>query len=367
MKLILVPYILICWLLLRFGIVRRTIGNFVAMGCGAVFLLFMLLTFTRFFSFIDLTATTTVKAPHVVLNTPAGGEIETIYVTHNQQVKAGDPIYRFKTDRYEIQMAAKKAELERLKTQLRKLEVDLRRLTGLRGDVVPQSEYDAKLAEVETQRDLVIQAEQDIADLQWKIDRALVVAPVDGQVAVQYASAGQYFKEMRPSAIHMFTTKKFIELRIPDQVYAYIKPQAFAEFYVNAHPGKIFRARVHSISGATGEAQGSLLPMTQNVTQHVTQNMNEMGRTVILEFEEPEGIVIPIGATGKAWIAAEKPAHILGFLDAITGALLRFAATEAYLKAMRWEDDCVPSSSASLWARLTSWWACGDRKGASHR
>lgn len=334
MKLILVPYLLICWLLLRFGIVRRTVGNFVAMGCGAVFLLFMVLTLTRYLSFIDLTATTTVKAPHVVLNTPAGGEIEKIYVTHNQLVKAGEPIYRFKTDRYEIQMRAKKAELERMKTQLRKLEVDLRRLSGLRGDVVPQSEYDAKRAEVDSQRDSVIKAEQDIADLQWKIDWALVVAPVDGQVAVQYTSPGQYFGETRPASIHMFTTKKFIELRIPDQVYGYIKPHAFAEFYVNAYPGKIFRARVHSISGATGEAQGSLLPIQQSVTEHVMRNMNEMGRTVVLEFEEPEGIVIPVGATGKAWIAAEKPAHILGFLDLITGVLLRFAATEAYLKAL---------------------------------
>lgn len=334
MKLILVPYFLICWLLLRFGIVRRTLGNFVAMGLGAVFLLFMVLTLTRYLAFIDLTATTTVKAPHVVLNSPAGGEIEELYVTHNQRLKAGDPVYRFKTDRYEIQMAAKRAEKERLQTQLRKLETDLRRLSGLRGEVVPQSEYDAKKAEVETQRDQVVKAEQDMADLQWKIDRALVVAPVDGQVAVQYSSVGQYFGEARPAAIHMFTTKKFIELRIPDQVYGYIKPQAFAEFYVNAYPGKIFRARVHSITESTGEAQGSLLPGPQSVTQHVMRNMNEIGRTVILEFDEPEGINIPIGATGKAWIAAEKPAHILGFLDLVIGVLLRFGAAEAYLKAM---------------------------------
>src|SRR5690606_7175441 len=152
--------------------------------------------------------------------------------------------------------------------------------------------------------DQVITAEQDMADLQWKIDKALVVAPVDGQVAVQYSSEGQYFGETRPAAIHMFTNKKFIELRIPDQVYAYIKPKAFAEFYVDAYPGKIFRARVHSITESTGEAQGALLATPQSVTQHVVKNMNEMGRTVILEFEEPEGVHIPIGATGKAWIAA---------------------------------------------------------------
>jgi membrane fusion protein, multidrug efflux system len=334
MKLILVPYFLICWLLVKFGVVRRSVGNFVAMGLGAVFLVFIILTFTRYLAFLDFTASTTVKAPHIVLNSPAGGEIDKIFVTHNQKVKAGDPVYRFKIDRYEIQMAAKQAEKARLQTQLGKLEQDLRRLAKLRGEVVPQSEYDAKVAEVDTQRDLVIKAEQDIADLQWKIDKALVIAPVDGQVAVQFSSEGQYFGEQRPAAIHMFTTKKFIELRIPDQVYEYIKPHAFAEFYVNAYPGKIFRARVHSITESTGEAQGMLFGTPQSVTQHVMKNSNEIGRTVILEFEEPEGVHIPIGATGKAWIAAEKPAHILGFLDLVIGALLRFAAAEAYLKAL---------------------------------
>jgi len=334
MKIILVPYILICWLLIKFGYVRKTVGNLVAMGCGAVFLLFMILTFSRYYAFLDLTATTTVKAPHIVLNTPAGGEIEKIYVTHNQKLKAGDPVYRIKTDRYEIQMAAKKAERDRLKTQLTKLENDQKRLGKLVGEVVPQAEYDAKVAEVLNQRDLVVKSEQDISDLQWKIDRALVIAPVDGQVAVQFSSEGQYFGEQRPSAIHMFTNKKFIELRIPDQVYSFIKPKAFAEFYFDAYPGKIFRGRVHSITESTGEAQGSLFATPQSVAQHVTRNSHEVGRTVILEFEEPPGIHIPVGATGKAWIAGEKPLHILGFLDVVIGALLRFAAAEAYLKAL---------------------------------
>jgi len=334
MKLTLVPYILICWLLVKFGIVKKTAGNFVAMGLGAVFVLFMLLTFTRFYAFIDLTATTTVKAPHIVLNSRAGGEIDKLYVTHNQKLKAGDPVYSFKTDRYEIQMAAKKAEKSRLQTQLGKLQNDLKRLAKLVGEVVPQAEYDAKVAEVENQRELVIKAEQDMADLQWKIDKAVVVAPVDGQVAVQYSSEGQYFGESRPAAIHMFTNKKFIELRIPDQVYEYIKPKAFAEFYVDAYPGKIFRARVHSITESTGEAQGSLFGGPQSVGQFVNKNNDEMGRTLILEFEEPEGVHIPIGATGKAWVAAEKPIHLLGFLDLVIGSLLRFAAAESYLKAM---------------------------------
>lgn len=334
MKLILVPYILICWLLIKFGVIKRSLGNFVAMGVGGLFLVFMVLTVSRYLTFLDLSESSTIKAPHIVLNSPAGGEIDKIFVTHNQKVKAGDPIYSFKTDRYAIQMQAKKAEIGRLKTQLGKLDVDLKRLEGLRGDVVAQSEYDAKLAEVLNQRELVVKAEQDRADLQWKIDHALVKAPVDGQVAVVFLSKGQYFGESRPAAIHMFTRQKFMELRIPDQVYEYIEPRAFAEFYVNAYPGKIFRARVHSVTESTGESQGALLSTPQNVAHHIVKNSRHAGRTVILEFEEPEGVTIPVGATGQAWIAAKKPAEIFGFFDLVAGSLLRFAAAESYLKAM---------------------------------
>ena len=125
-----------------------------------------------------------------------------------------------------------------------------------------------------------------------------------------------------------------MEVRIPDQVYEYIEPRAFAEFYVDAYPGKIFRARVHSVTESTGESQGSLLSTPQNVAHHVVKNSRHAGRTVILEFEEPEGVTIPVGATGQAWIAAKKPAESLGFFDLVAGSLLRFAAAESYLKAM---------------------------------
>jgi hypothetical protein len=53
-----------------------------------------------------------------------------------------------------------------------------------------------------------------------------------------------------------------------------------------------------------------------------------------LEFEEPPGITIPVGATGKAWIPAEKLVHILGLLDVIVGFLLSFHGKGDHKKAM---------------------------------
>ncbi len=64
------------------------------------------------------------------------------------------------------------------------------------------------------------------------------------------------------------------------------------------------------------------------------RNSIDVGRTVILEFDEPTGVNIPIGATGKAWIAAPKPIAFLDFLHLAVGFMLRLLAAESYLMAL---------------------------------
>ncbi|MCL1063788.1 hypothetical protein MK852_16880 [Shewanella benthica] len=44
--------------------------------------------------------------------------------------------------------------------------------------------------------------------------------------------------------------------------------------------------------------------------------------------------MLPIGATGSAWISADKPHRILGFLDIIGAATVRLVATKFYLNAI---------------------------------
>ncbi|GAL09162.1 multidrug resistance efflux pump [Vibrio astriarenae] len=64
MKEIMLPYILICWLLVKSGLVRWTLKNATIMIGSGFFLAFMLFTAHRFWSPADLTDSTTVKAPH---------------------------------------------------------------------------------------------------------------------------------------------------------------------------------------------------------------------------------------------------------------------------------------------------------------
>jgi hypothetical protein len=72
----------------------------------------------------------------------------------------------------------------------------------------------------------------------------------------------------------------------------------------------------------------------QQVRQHVGNNASAHGRTVVIEFIEPEGYNVPIGSTGSAWISAVKPVPILGFMDIIGAATVRLKAYKAYLNAL---------------------------------
>lgn len=54
----------------------------------------------------------------------------------------------------------------------------------------------------------------------------------------------------------------------------------------------------------------------------------------MIEFHEPDGYNLPIGATGSGLISARKPMRILGFMDIIGAATVRLKAYKAYLSAL---------------------------------
>ncbi|WP_061016087.1 HlyD family secretion protein [Vibrio splendidus] len=343
MKEIMLPYILICWILVKAGIVRWTLKNAtIIVGIG-VLLAFALFTAHRFWSPADLTDSTTVKAPHAVLSPLIGQEVEQVFVDHNQFVNKGDLIYTLRSVDTESQMKgleaqkqAAQAEILALTHQVNNDKRTLQRLTQL-GDFSQESQRDeirtridttnAKMASAHAQ---ILNIEAQIATAKWQNERREVRAPFDGQLSISNIVDGT-----RVGNMHLYdVNKKFVEMRIADQTYSRIKVGQFAEFYVNAYPGEIFRGRVHSLTTGTGEARVSVMNGSQHVRQHVGNNMNDHGRTVVIEFDEPEGYNIPIGATGSGWVSATKPHPMLGFMDIIGGVTVRLKAYKAYLSAL---------------------------------
>lgn len=343
MKEIMLPYIFIMWLLFKFKVIKPRPRNYfisVLIGCLLAFSLFMA---HRFYSPADLTNSTTVRAPHAVLSPALGQQIDKIYVDHNQYVNQGELLYTLRDDAVigaKDEVMAKKMEIQRT-VEAKEVEFAQASRDYVRNqriqDHVSERDLENSGDRVEILRaDLkVLEAQLDVQkakvrSLDYELSQLNVTAPFDGMMTHIYIADGS-----RIGALHFWNTnKKFVEMRIPDQSFAYIKKGQFAEFYIDAYPGQIFRARVHSKVEATGEAQGDIFPREQSVGRHISLGSMPIGRTVILEVDEATMAMLPIGATGSAWISAEKPHSILGFLDIIGAATVRLVATKSYLNAI---------------------------------
>ena len=354
MKEVLLPYIFLCWLLVKLKVIQASTRNLFFMITGGV-LLFLTVVFSgRLWAPIDLTQSTQVRAPHSVLSPAVGMQVEEILVDHNQAVKKGDLLYtltdnRLQQDRKSIEaniasamleVENRKADVDVYKVKLAQLERRLDRISEINSHVSPEEiematddvqnkrvALDAAVRMIEASERVVAANTAQLNSLNIEIDNRQITAPFDGRVSHVYFAEGS-----RIGALHLWdTSKKFVEMRVPDQAYGNIREGQFAEFYVDAFPGQIFRARVHSIVKGTGESQGSIFPTEQAVSTFIQAGSAPIGRTVILEFEAPEGIDIPIGATGSAWISADKPHAFLGFLDIISAVTLRAFAMKSYI------------------------------------
>lgn len=343
MKEIMLPYLLIVWLLFKFRVLSPTTRNyFITTTIGALLALALFLGH-RFYSPIDLTNSTTVKAPHAVLSPALGQHMDQIHVVHNQEVKKGDVLYTLKDDKITAAITEVKSALtevsrtiEAQEVQLSQAKRDLSRNQSMAQHVsVKDLENSQDRVEILESEMKVLNAKYDgllakQGSLEFELSRLTVQAPFDGMVTHVYVADGT-----RVGSLHLWdTSKKFVEMRIPDQAFANIEPGQFSEFYIDAYPGQIFRSRVHSVVKATGEAQGNLLPREQTVSNHIQRGSAPVGRTVILEVDQDTMAMIPIGATGSAWISANKPHQLLGFLDIIGGATLRLTSAKSFLTAL---------------------------------
>jgi len=328
MKEIMLPYILIVWILVKTGVMQWNLRNATYTIFVGLFIAFMLFTAHRFWSPADLTDSTTVKAPHAILSPLFGEQVQDIYVTHNQKVNEGDLIYTLIDTESEAAFEKIKADINKQKELIAQYKRDIKRSVDAPG-VFAEREIEKAKSDLKSAEAARISLEADLKKAKFVQSRKEVRAPFDGQMSITNIAEGSRIGNM-----HLYNTgKKFVEMRIADQAYANIKKGQFAEFFVNAYPGEIFRGRVHSITTGTGEAMVSPLSGDQQVRQHIGRNRSAHGRTIIIEFTEPGGYNIPIGSTGSAWVSASKPAEFLGFMDIIGGATVRLKAYKAYFNA----------------------------------
>ncbi len=327
MKELLYPYIFICWLLLKLGIVKRTNANYAIMVTIGVVMNVAVFFAHRFYSPVDLTDSSVIRAQSAILS-PIAESIEKYYITHNEKVTKGQLLYTLVNNGATNEEASLTAEIAQKNALIEQLERDVARLEKAK-EIVAIRDIEAFRTDLSEARFAKIALEADLEQVKFESSQFEIRAPFDGLITRLDTAAGSRFGNVQI----WNTSSKILEMRIPDQVFSKIKKGQFAEFYVDALPGHIFRGRVHSVTMATGEARGTHASGEQNVLQQLQLNSKNIGRTVLIEFIEPEGIEIPIGARGSAWISAEKPFALLGPIDMLGAATLRLKAIKSFVGA----------------------------------
>ncbi|MGR5119140.1 efflux RND transporter periplasmic adaptor subunit [Vibrio astriarenae] len=329
MKEVMIPYILIMWILVSTGAIRWTLKSAFWIISGGAFILVVLGILSRLWAPVDLTYSSTVKAPHSVLSPLFREQIDQIYVNHNQNVKRGDIIYTLVDTTSNAELAKTRAAIVQQQESIAQMTRDLKR-AKTSPEIFKGRDVESYHSQLRIAKATLDSLHADLDKALFEQERKTIRAPYDGQISIVNVANGS-----RMGNMHIYdTSRKFMEMRIPDQTYRYVEKGQFAEFYVDAYPGEVFRARVHSITAGTGESSISPIQGPQSVRQHVGANTSAHGRTVILEIFEPEDKVIPIGATGSAWITANKPHPAFGFIDVIGAATVRLHSYKSYLNAM---------------------------------
>ncbi len=313
-----------------------------------------------------------IKADKIAISTDVAGRVAEVLVRENERVEPGqllfrldDEPFRIALDRAEAQIISTRQEIEALRALYRQkraeLKVTQRELAFYRREferrkelsargVVSQSRLDAARRDLDTARQRVIALRQEIErvlaqlggdpnlpterhprmleamtrrhraalELSWTVVRA----PAAGIVTNVDLQPGEYVRAGKPIFTLVATDSIWVEANLKETELTYVRVGQDAKIRVDTYPGRVWRARVESISPATG-AEFSLLP-PQNATGNwvkvvqripvrlklygdTTQPPLRAGMSVIVEIDTRHERNLPgFVKTALAWVKGRR-------------------------------------------------------------
>ena len=244
------------------------------------------------------------------------GLVEEVYVTNNQKVAAGDPLFRLNTDTYELILAAAEADLESARQAVGvsaanvaaaqasvkaaeagriRAEQDAIRMRGIRAEdpgaiserrlQYAEATLAAAIANVEAaeanlekaRQDLgrlgeqnvrILQTQVAIADAQLNIDRSLVFAPVDGVVTNVRLDTGNFAGAGQAQMTFISTGDLWIQADFTENNLGHIEPGNRVQILFDALPGRLLEGTVRGTGFGVDVDTAALgeLPTIENDT-----------------------------------------------------------------------------------------------------
>ncbi len=229
----------------------------------------------------------------VQISPRVSGQIEEIYISDNQRVKAGDVVAKIDETDYKVKLEqaqamyekalysqkVAKANLEAINTEISAAEKDLKRYKNLyqAGAVSQQvldsaqTRYDGTKAKLlAAQEDILSSSNDKVADANLRVlkaqrdqaklylDYTTITAPFDGTVTNKNVDKGKFVQAGQP-LFALVSDDIWIVANYKENQVGKMKVGQDVEIRIDAYPNKKFKGKIDSIQKASG-AKSSLFP-----------------------------------------------------------------------------------------------------------
>jgi multidrug resistance efflux pump len=289
-----------------------------------------------------------------------GGLVKEVYVTHNESVKKGQPLFRMdptewqaKVDLYTAKLAAAdtdvaelnqqvveaSAEVERARANLKVAQTKYReiaeaaqtnavsrlRMEENENEVqVKKTELEAALAaqkaaeiaqdsEVGDQHSVVAEVLAELAQARYNLEHTTIVAPSDGYVANLQLYPGSFIRLKQPVMAFVNTEEYWLVATVLQRGVQRLHEGDKAQVAFEMYPGKLFDAKVENVVWAAGNTQG----VPSGTLPHVEQLRSAEQFMVRLSIDEDPDHPLRFGASGLVAMYSSDAADFLVLLRQI--------------------------------------------------
>ena len=199
-----------------------------------------------------------------------GGLVSEVYVKPNTPIKAGAPVFSMDATPWQQKLTKAREQVAGAENEKQTVEAQLaeaRRLLTDAQKLVPKQMMAAQELDIRTDRVDALKAQvagvekkigalaAEVAEAEYNLENATIVAPFDGYVVNLQLREGAFIRIKQPVVTFVSSEELYLLAAIDQRAGQWVRGGDQAEFALSIYPGEIFRAEVEAVIWATGRAQ----------------------------------------------------------------------------------------------------------------
>lgn len=242
---------------------------------------------------------------HIVqISAQVSGPVTAIYISDNQVVKKGEPLFKIDPAPFRLAVSKTAAQMQQGLAQLKHAKDNAQRTTALveKKYLSPQAGDDAATA-VKTARAAYLAAKASYEQAKLDLEHTLVTSPVTGTVAKLSLRPGTAVPASVPQFAVIASDEFWVDANFKETELQDIRLEDRAEIHVDSYPDHVFHGKVLSVSGGAGTAF-SLLP-PQNATGNWVKVTQRVPVRIVVTDPDPK-YPLRVGTSAEVKIHLSK-------------------------------------------------------------